>query len=110
MLIGRNALYYDDYVLSIQYFNEVINAKPYLYEPYYFRAVAKLYLEDYSGAESDCSEAIKLNPFIEDAYQLRGLCRIKGGKFEEAIEDYTQVIEYKRPGVLVQPCAMPHTA
>ena len=95
MLIGRNALYYDDYVLSIQYFNEVINAKPYLYEPYYFRAVAKLYLEDYSGAESDCSEAIKLNPFIEDAYQLRGLCRIKGGKFEEAIEDYTQVIEYK---------------
>ena len=106
MLIGRNALYYDDYVLSIQYFNEVINAKPYLYEPYYFRAVAKLYLEDYSGAESDCSEAIKLNPFIEDAYQLRGLCRIKGGKFEEAIEDYTQVIEYKpldqvKPGFIL---------
>lgn len=95
MLIGRNALYYDDYVLSIQYFNEVINAKPFLYEPYYFRAIAKFYLEDYSGAENDCSEAIKLNPFIEDAYQLRGLCRIKGNKLEEAIADYTQVIEYK---------------
>ena len=27
MLIGRNALYYDDYVLSIQYFNEIINAE-----------------------------------------------------------------------------------
>ena len=29
MLMGRNALYYEDYVLSIQYFNQVINAKPY---------------------------------------------------------------------------------
>ena len=28
--IGRSALYYEDYVLSIQYFNQVINVKPYL--------------------------------------------------------------------------------
>ena len=26
--IGRNALYFEDYVLSIQYFNQVIKAKP----------------------------------------------------------------------------------
>ena len=30
MTIARNALYFEDYVLSIQYFNQVINAKPYL--------------------------------------------------------------------------------
>ena len=42
MTIARNALYFEDYVLSIQYFNQVINAKPYLYEPYFFRALAKL--------------------------------------------------------------------
>ena len=40
MTIARNALYFEDYVLSIQYFNQVINAKPYLYEPYFFRALA----------------------------------------------------------------------
>ena len=28
--IGRNALYFEDYVLSIQYFNQVIKLKPYL--------------------------------------------------------------------------------
>ena len=28
---GRSALYYEDYVLSIQYFNLAINSKPYLY-------------------------------------------------------------------------------
>ena len=38
--IGRNALYFDDYVLSIQYFNQVIKLKPYLAEPYLLRAVA----------------------------------------------------------------------
>ena len=34
--IGRNALYFEDYVLSIQYFNQVIKAKPYLAEPYFY--------------------------------------------------------------------------
>lgn len=38
---GRSALYYEDYVLSIKYFNLAIGAKPYLYEPWYYRSVAK---------------------------------------------------------------------
>ena len=53
MMVGRTALYFDDYVLSIQYFNQVINAKPYLAEPYFYRAVAKLSLEDFRGAEQE---------------------------------------------------------
>ena len=35
MLMGRNALYYEDYILAIQRFNSVISAKPYLAEPYF---------------------------------------------------------------------------
>ena len=62
--IGRSALYYEDYVLSIQYFNQAILSKPYLYEPWYYRGVAKYYLDDYIGAESDCTEAISRNPFV----------------------------------------------
>ena len=31
--IGRNALYFEDYILSIQYFNMVARVKPYLAEP-----------------------------------------------------------------------------
>ena len=46
LLMGRNALYYEDYVLAIQRFNMVINAKPWLGEPYFFRGLAKFYLED----------------------------------------------------------------
>lgn len=93
--VGRNALYFEDYVLSIQYFNQVINAKPFLYEPYFYRAVAKLYLEDYKGAEEDCDKSIERNPFVVDCYQVRGLARINQGKFKDAIEDYRKGISFE---------------
>ena len=88
MSVGRTALYYDDYVLSIQYFNQVINAKPYLAEPYFYRAVAKLSLEDYRGAEQDCNNALSRNPFVVNCYQVRGLSRVYQERYEEAIADF----------------------
>ena len=88
MSVGRTALYFEDYVLSIQYFNQVITAKPYLYEPYFYRAVAKLSLEDYRGAEQDCNNAISRNPFVVNAYQVRGLARVYQERYEDAIKDF----------------------
>jgi tetratricopeptide (TPR) repeat protein len=85
MVVGRNALYFEDYVLSIQYFNQIANAKPYMYEPYFYRAIAKLSLEDYIGAEEDCNSSIERNPFVVDSYQVRGLSLIYQGKFDEAM-------------------------
>lgn len=89
---GRGALYYEDYVLSMQYFNQVIAAKPYMYEPWYYRAIAKYNLDDYQGAEQDCNEAINLNPYISGLYDLRGVCRIRLQKFKEAAADYDMAI------------------
>ena len=88
MSVGRTALYFDDYVLSIQYFNQVINAKPYLAEPYFYRAVAKLSLEDYRGAEQDCSNALSRNPYVVNSYQVRGLARVYQERYSEAIGDF----------------------
>ena len=79
MNIGRNALYFEDYILAIQYFNQVIKVKPYMAEPYFFRAVAKIRLEDYKGAEADCDISIGYNPFIIDAYRVRGAARQSRG-------------------------------
>ena len=93
MNIGRNALYFEDYILSIQYFNQVIKAKPYLADPYFYRAIAKLELEDYKGAEEDCTLAIKRNPFIVDAYQVRGIARQTLKDYEGAIADYDAGLE-----------------
>lgn len=94
VMVGRSALYYEDYVLSIQYFNQAINAKPFLYEPWFYRGVAKFYLDDFTGAESDCSKAIELNPFVPDVFELRGLCRIRMKDFKAAIDDYDITIKY----------------
>ena len=94
VMIGRSALYYEDYVLSIQYFNQAISAKPYLYEPWFYRGVAKFYLDDFAGAEADCSEAIKRNPYVVNIYELRGLCRIRQKNFSGAINDYNQALRY----------------
>ena len=76
ILMGRNALYYEDYVLAIQRFNSVISAKPYLAEPFFYRGLAKFYLEDYAGAEADCSLALERRPYTAQYYTLRGLCRV----------------------------------
>lgn len=86
--IGRNALYFEDYILAIQYFNQAIKAKPFLAEPYFFRSVAKISLEDYQGAEQDAGMAIERNPFIVDAYQVRGVSRQNLGNYAGAVEDY----------------------
>ena len=88
--IGRNALYFEDYILAIQYFNQAIKAKPFLAEPYFYRSVAKISLEDYRGAEQDAGLAIERNPFIVDAYQVRGVSRQNLGNFKGAAEDYTE--------------------
>ena len=94
VMIGRSALYYEDYVLSIQYFNQAISAKPYLYEPWFFRAVAKYYLDDYAGAEADCTEAVRRNPYVVNVYELRGLCRIQQQKYSDAATDYTTALRF----------------
>lgn len=89
---GEVALHYDDYVLSIQYFNKVLALKPYLWLPWYDRAVAKFYLDDYIGSESDASKAIDLNPYIEQIFDLRAISRIRQEKYQDAIADYDRAI------------------
>ena len=93
LLMGRNALYYEDYVLAIQRFNMVISAKPWLGEPYFYRALAKYYLEDYQGAEIDCNHAVERNPYALNHYVLRALCRINQNRYGLAEEDYLKAIE-----------------
>jgi tetratricopeptide (TPR) repeat protein len=94
LTIGRNALYFEDYVLSIQYFNQVIKIKPYLAEPYLYRAMAKIELGDYQGADQDCSEAIERNPFMPQAYYARGFARKNLEFYKEATNDFTKALEF----------------
>ncbi len=91
--IGKNVWYFEDYVLSIWYFNQAIQAKPYLAEPYLYRAIAKVNLEDYLGAEADATTALERNPFLTDSWEVRGVARQNLGKDLEAIGDYNKALE-----------------
>ncbi|TLX76622.1 tetratricopeptide repeat protein [Labilibacter sediminis] len=93
LIIGRNALYYEDYVLAISYFNKVIRVKPYLAEPFYYRAYAKYSLDDLKGAEEDMNKAIDISPFQADFYRFRGDVRGKFGAYESALSDYAKGLE-----------------
>ncbi|HEY5499688.1 MAG TPA: tetratricopeptide repeat protein [Bacteroidales bacterium] len=94
MAIGQNALYFDDYVLSIQYFNQVIKTKPYLAEPYLYRASAKLYLDDNAGSEEDCTKALERNNFMVRAFLCRSYARMRLGKYKEAVADCDKGLEF----------------
>lgn len=86
--IGRNALYFDDYVVAIGYFNRAIDARPWMAEPYLYRSIAKISLEDYRGAAEDASLCIERNPFLSRAYLVRGVARQNLEETTAAIEDY----------------------
>ena len=92
MNVGRNAMYFEDYVLAIQYFNQVVNAKPELARPYLYRAIAKFNLDDFRGAEADATAAIERHPFITDAWEVRGVARQQLGNFAGAVDDYTEAL------------------
>lgn len=94
LTIGRNALYFEDYVLSIQYFNQVIKIKPYLAEPYMYRAMAKIQLGDDKGAETDATEAIERNPFLPQAYYIRGFARRRLKLYQDAVNDFSKAYEF----------------
>lgn len=91
--MGRNALYYEDYVVALRYFTMCVEAKPYLGEPYYYRAMAKFYLGDYTGADRDATEALRLNPYIDKLLPLRAICRVNLGRYAEAEADYAAIVD-----------------
>ena len=99
MLVGRNALYFEDYVLSIKYFNMVIGVRPNMSEPYFFRGLAKYNLDDYKGAEDDLTLSIERNPYVSKSYQLRGLCRVFMEQYDSAENDFRRAIHYEPQNV-----------
>lgn len=90
--IGRNALYFRDYVVAIGYFNQVLELRPWMAEPYLLRAHAKLMLDDYEGARTDATASLERNAFIGSAYLIRALASHALEDFPQAEQDYRKAL------------------
>lgn len=91
--IGRNALHFHDYVIAISYFNRAIEARPWMAEPYLYRAMAKISLDDYQGAISDATMSIERNPYVGQTYFVRGVAYQQLQDWERAVESYRLGLE-----------------
>lgn len=88
MNIGRNALYFSDYMVAIDYFNRVLEVRPWMAEPYLLRGYAKMMLEDYDGARRDASQALSRNAFLQQAYLIRAVANQSLRQYAPAEKDY----------------------
>lgn len=88
--IGRNAIYFKDYIVSMGYFNQVIGLRPWMAEPYLYRSIAKISLDDYAGASADASLALERNPLLSRAYLIRGIAHLASKDYPAATKDFRQ--------------------
>ncbi len=92
--VGRTRISIGNYTGAIEYFNIVIEFKPYLPEAYLYRGIAKHSLEDYRGAIKDYNKAIELKPYYPMAYNNRGMAYHNLRRYDKAIEDYNRALEF----------------
>lgn len=95
MRIGKGAIYYRDYVVAIGYFNQVINARPWLADPYFYRSVAKISLDDYQGALQDANKCLEYNEFIPGAYLVKGISEQNTKQYDEAERSYRKGLKFE---------------
>jgi Mlc titration factor MtfA (ptsG expression regulator)/Flp pilus assembly protein TadD len=74
-------------------FDQVIAQKPDDGEALVHRAVARLQLDELDAALADCERAVRVDPRDVEARQVRGSVLIELGRFTEAIDDLTFVLE-----------------
>ncbi|WP_167619650.1 tetratricopeptide repeat protein [Maribellus sediminis] len=92
--VGRTRISIGNYTGAIEYFNIVIEFKPYLPEAYLYRGIAKHSLEDYRGAIEDYDKAIEIKPYYPMAYNNRGMAYHNLRRYDKAIEDYNRALEF----------------
>lgn len=94
--VGRTRISIGNYTGAIEYFNIVIQFKPYLPEAYLYRGIAKHSLEDYRGAIEDYDKAIEIKPYYPQAYNNRGMAYHNLRQFKKAIENYSRALDFDK--------------
>lgn len=93
LIEGHRDLNKANYTSAINRFNAIIQVKPDMLEPYYFRGFCKFRLDDLQGAAIDFQKVIELNPYFADGYRFRGIIKALQQDYQDAMEDYAHALE-----------------
>jgi len=82
-----------DYEGAIEIYTSLLEKNKREFEALVYRGAAYFHLMQYEQALQDFSRAAVLDPFSPLPYHNRASCKVKIGRAEDAIEDYTRSIE-----------------
>ena len=90
---ARLNIYNQNYTEALQTLNSIINIKPELVEPFFYRGVIKYQLNDMLGAEADLSKTISMNPYYTSAYHYLSIVKSSQQDYNSAINNIDKAIE-----------------
>ena len=90
---ARLELYKKNYTEALKLFNNVINIKPELIEPYFYRGLTKYRLNDLSGAKQDFKKTLQMNPFYVSAYHYLSVVNMEQKDYNSAIHNINEAIK-----------------
>jgi len=90
---GLNTGHKGDWNATIEYFDKVIEMKPYHEKAYASRAYAKTQLGDYKGAIEDSKLAIQRYPYYGRAYAVLGIAEYQSGQKNKGCEDMNTALD-----------------
>jgi len=89
---ARTDIYNKNYSEALQKLNSVIEIKPELIEPYFYRGIIKYQLNDFVGADADLTKTITMNPYYTSAYHYLGIVKSNMFDFSSAISHINKAI------------------
>jgi len=90
---SRLNIYNKNYTEALQTLNSIINIKPELVEPYFYRGVIKYQLNDMLGAEADLSKTISMNPYYTSAYHYLSIVKSSQQDYNSAINNIDKALK-----------------
>ena len=94
MAIARNALFFEDYVLSIQYFNQVISAKPICMNRTSIGELRKSIWRIFKVRKPIVRKPSSVTRLFPDVTRYVDMPVFVQHKVDGAIEDYKKALEY----------------
>jgi len=95
--------YHDRYLLSL--LTEMIQQDSEIYQTFYLRGLLYMRKKEYEDAFKDLNKAVELSKDVDFPFMGRGKAHEILGKYEDAVADYSEVLNIRRKNQLIYNCS-----